>query len=187
MSVLSFLDREHSVAKPGYSRWLVPPAALAIHLSIGQAYALSVFKIPMTTLLGITAPAPVDWKQGTIAHLFQVAIAFLGISAAVFGAWLDRVANEPGAQSICDALLVAVPILGIIVQLKRGNALPLFGAWNFASPWPTDRATARSVLEVHGLLANALLILAGFHGAAALVHHYVFRDRTLVRMLPGST
>jgi cytochrome b561 len=85
------------------------------------------------------------------------------------------------------ALLVAVPILGIIVQLKRGNALPLFGAWNFASPWPTDRATARSVLEVHGLLANALLILAGLHGAAALVHHYVFGDRTLVRMLPGST
>src|SRR5437868_1229701 len=82
MPSFSFLDREHSVAEPGYSRWLVPPAALAIHLSIGQAYAFSVFKIPMTTLLGITAPSSGDWRQGTIAHLFQVAIAFLGVSAA---------------------------------------------------------------------------------------------------------
>jgi cytochrome b561 len=84
-------------------------------------------------------------------------------------------------------LLVAVPVLGVVVQLKRGNALPIFGAWSFASPWPTDRATARSVLEVHELLANALLILAGIHAAAALVHHYVFRDRTLTRMLPAAT
>jgi len=84
------------------------------------------------------------------------------------------------------ALLFAVPLVGIIVQLKRGNALPVFGAWNFASPWPTDRSTARSLLEVHELLANALLILAGIHTAAALMHHYVFRDRTLVRMLPGA-
>jgi MFS family permease len=90
MAILSFLDREHSVAGPGYSRWLVPPAALAIHLCIGQVYAFSVFKIPMTTLLGITHPAPGDWKQGTIAHLFEVAIVFLGLSAAVFGAWLER-------------------------------------------------------------------------------------------------
>jgi cytochrome b561 len=84
------------------------------------------------------------------------------------------------------ALLLAVPLVGIIVQLKRGNALPVFGAWNFASPWPTDRPTARSLLEVHELLANALLILAGIHAAAALIHHYGFGDRTLARMLPGA-
>jgi cytochrome b561 len=83
------------------------------------------------------------------------------------------------------ALLSAVPLVGIMVQLKRGNALPVFGAWNFASPWPTDRSTAGSLLEVHELLANALLILAGIHAAAALIHHYVLGDRTLVRMLPG--
>lgn len=84
------------------------------------------------------------------------------------------------------ALLVAVPLLGIVVQLKRGNALPIFGAWDFASPWPADRVTARSFREIHELLANALLILAGVHTAAALIHHYVFGDRTLVRMLPGA-
>ena len=58
MSVLDLLDRSRSVARPGYSRWLVPPAALAIHLCIGQGYALSVFNIPMSRLVGITASAP---------------------------------------------------------------------------------------------------------------------------------
>jgi cytochrome b561 len=84
------------------------------------------------------------------------------------------------------ALLLTVPFLGMIVQLKRGNALPIFGIWEFASPWPLDKALARSVLEVHGTLADALLILAGVHASAALIHHWVWRDRTLRRMLPGA-
>ena len=61
------------------------------------------------------------------------------------------------------ALLLAVPIVGIVAQLKRGNALPIFGVWHLASPWPADRAAAHSVMEVHELLANALLILAALH------------------------
>jgi cytochrome b561 len=84
------------------------------------------------------------------------------------------------------ALLLAVPFAGIVVQLKRGNALPIFGLWNFISPWPADRATARSVLLAHEYLANALMLLAGIHAAAALIHHWLLRDRTLVRMLPGA-
>jgi cytochrome b561 len=83
------------------------------------------------------------------------------------------------------ALLVAVPVVGIVVELKRGQPLPVLGVWDVASPWPADRATARNALGAHEVLANALLILAGIHAAAALVHHYAFRDRTLVRMLPG--
>jgi len=83
-------------------------------------------------------------------------------------------------------LLLAVPFAGIVVQLKRGSTLPIFGLWNFASPWPADRATARSVLRAHEYLANALVLLAGVHAAAALMHHWFFRDRTLVRMLPGT-
>lgn len=84
------------------------------------------------------------------------------------------------------ALLVVVPFLGIIVQLKRGHDLPIFGIWEFVSPWPADRAVARSVLWAHQILADALLILAGVHAGAALLHHYLWRDRTLVRMLPGT-
>ena len=53
MALLSFLDRNHSVAEPGFSRWLVPPAALAIHLAIGQVYAFSVFKKPLNYLLQV--------------------------------------------------------------------------------------------------------------------------------------
>jgi len=88
---ITFLDREHSVAGPKYSRWLVPPAALAIHLSIGQAYAFSVFNLPLSRLLGGSESAPGDWKLSTIGWVFSVAIVFLGLSAAVFGAWLERV------------------------------------------------------------------------------------------------
>jgi cytochrome b561 len=63
----------------------------------------------------------------------------------------------------------------------------LFGLSQIPSPWLADRAFARSAKEVHEVLANALVILAGLHAAAALVHHWIFRDRTLVRMLPGSS
>ena len=119
MALLSFLDRDRSIAGPGYSRWLVPPAALAIHLSIGQAYSFSVFKIPMTTLLGITTPAGGDWKQGMIAHLFQVAIAFLGISAAIFGAWLERVGPRRAmfASALCFSGGFLVSAVGVSLHL----------------------------------------------------------------------
>jgi cytochrome b561 len=84
------------------------------------------------------------------------------------------------------ALLIAVPIAGIVLQFARGNALPLFGLAEIPSPWAADRTYARSVKAMHEVLANALAILAVFHAAAALVHHWVFRDRTLVRMLPDA-
>jgi cytochrome b561 len=83
------------------------------------------------------------------------------------------------------ALLLAVPIVGILAQLKHGNALPIFGFWHLPSPGPADRAAAHSVLEVHELLANALLIFAALHASAAIIHHYVLGDGTLARMLPG--
>ncbi len=49
--------REATIAKPGFSRWMVPPAALAVHLCIGQAYAFSVFNGPLTKVIGITQSA----------------------------------------------------------------------------------------------------------------------------------
>jgi len=90
MGALSFLDREHTVAEPGFSRWLVPPAALCIHLCIGQAYALSVFNLPMTKLIGITKSAPDDWKLTDLGWIFSIAIVVLGLSAAVFGRWVEE-------------------------------------------------------------------------------------------------
>jgi len=85
------LDRERIVAGPGFSRWLVPPAALCVHLCIGQAYAFSVFNLPMTKLIGITKSAPGDWRLTELGWIFSLAILFLGLSSAATGSWLDRV------------------------------------------------------------------------------------------------
>jgi len=85
------LDRERIIAAPGFSRWMVPPAALCVHLCIGQVYAFSVFNLPMTRLIGITKSAPGDWKLTELGWIFSIAIAVLGIASAVGGAWLDRV------------------------------------------------------------------------------------------------
>lgn len=82
-------------------------------------------------------------------------------------------------------LLAAVPALGIVAELKRAGLLPVFGFWQLQSPWPVDRLAGRTVLGLHGYLADALLILAAVHALAALVHHFVWRDRTLQRMLPA--
>ena len=87
----SFLDRESTVAPLDYDRFLVPPAALAVHLSIGQAYAFSTFNLPLTKLIGISHSAPDDWKLTDVGWTFSIAIAILGLSAAVFGRWVERV------------------------------------------------------------------------------------------------
>ena len=87
---MSFLDRSHTIAPPGFSRWLVPPAALCIHLCIGQAYAFSVFNLPMTKLLGITQSSPADWKLTDLGWIFSIAIFVLGVSAALFGRWVEE-------------------------------------------------------------------------------------------------
>ena len=90
MSGLSFLSKERIVARPGYSRWLIPPAALCVHLCIGQAYAFSVFNLPMTKLLGITASTPDDWTIPELGWIFSIAIAVLGLSAALLGRWVEE-------------------------------------------------------------------------------------------------
>ncbi len=103
----SFLDRERSVAPAGYSRWLVPPAALAIHLSIGQVYALSVFKTPLVEHFGTSETA--------IAIVFSIAIVMLGLSAAFGGTWMER--NGPrkamAVSAVCFVSGLLVGGLGI--------------------------------------------------------------------------
>jgi MFS family permease len=104
--MVGLLDRERTVAGPGFNRWLVPPAALAIHLSIGMAYGFSVFWLPLSRAIGITKPVDCpatmsfvetvfattcDWKVSTLGWMFTLFFVFLGSSAAVFGSWLERV------------------------------------------------------------------------------------------------
>ena len=84
------LHRDRIIAGPGFSRWMVPPAALCVHLCIGQAYAFSVFNLPMTRLIGITQSAPDDWKLTDLGWIFSIAIFFLGVSAALLGRWVEE-------------------------------------------------------------------------------------------------
>ncbi len=86
----ALLSRQRSLASPGFNRWMVPPAALCVHLCIGQAYAFSVFNLPMTRLLGISQPSPDDWKLTDLGWIFSIAIVFLGLSAALCGRWVEE-------------------------------------------------------------------------------------------------
>ena len=110
MSLSSLLDKQHSVAKPGFNRWLIPPAALAIHLCIGQAYAFSVFNSPLNKAFG--------WSIPDLGWIFSLAIVFLGLSAAFGGKWLERVG--PRATMFTSALCFGggflVSALGIKLQ-----------------------------------------------------------------------
>jgi MFS family permease len=118
MALLSFLDREKSIAPPGFSRWLVPPAAVAIHLCIGQVYAFSVFKIPLTQLLGLGKSVPDDWRQTQIAWIFSLAIVILGLSAAAFGKWLEDAGPRKAmfAAAVCFASGFFISYGGVVTH-----------------------------------------------------------------------
>jgi MFS family permease len=101
VAVPSFLARERIVARPGFNRWLIPPAALAVHLCIGQAYATSVYKAALVSHFESSLTA--------IGIIFSIAIVMLGLSAAVFGTWVDR--NGPRAAMFTAACFWSVGFL----------------------------------------------------------------------------
>src|SRR5271165_3153370 len=101
--VPGLLSRERIVAGPGFNRWLVPPAALAIHLCIGMAYGLSVFWLPLSQAVGLThavscpgglaqalTATSCDWSLGDLKPIFTLGIVMLGASAALWGGWVER-------------------------------------------------------------------------------------------------
>ena len=89
--MLSRLHKRHIVAPPGFNRWLVPPASIAIHLCIGSVYAWSLFNPSLTKVLGVAAPAADDWLLSQVVWIFSVAIVCLGLAAAIAGKWLEEV------------------------------------------------------------------------------------------------
>lgn len=91
------------------------------------------------------------------------------------------------AHGLLYVLLVAIPVLGIVLTWYRGDALSFFGLFTIPAPVVPDRGMARAVKELHELAANAILIVAGLHAAAALWHHFVRRDDVLRRMLPQTS
>jgi MFS family permease len=107
------LSRERITAGPHFNRWLVPPAALAIHLCIGMAYGFSVFWLPMSKLIAGAAAChggfiaeltarDCNWTVADVTHVFETFIAMLGISAAIFGRWVEHAG--PRASGFIAAL-----------------------------------------------------------------------------------
>ena len=113
------LDKGRIVAPPSFNRWLIPPCALATHLCIGQAYALSVFNLPLTRQLGVSRSVSGDWTLAELGWIFSIAIVMLGLSAAVFGTWVQREGPRKSGTvaALCWGLGFLVGALGIHLHL----------------------------------------------------------------------
>ena len=96
------LSKERIVAKPGFNRWLIAPAALGIHLCIGSVYAWSLFNPALIKRIGVVTSAADDWSLKSVVWIFTVAIVFLGLAAAIGGRWLETVGpRKVGVVSAC--------------------------------------------------------------------------------------
>src|ERR1700690_736639 len=125
----AILDRERTIATAGFNRWMVPPAALCIHLCIGMAYGFSVFWLPLSRAVGLTAPkacpdislwqelvtTTCDWKVASLGWMFTLFFVVLGVSAAIWGGWLERVGPRKAGfvAALCWAGGLLVGALGI--------------------------------------------------------------------------
>jgi MFS family permease len=163
MGILSVLDRERSVAPPGYSRWLIPPAALAVHLCIGQAYATSVYKTSMVKHF--------DASQTEIGVVFSIAIVMLGLSAAIGGTWVER--NGPRKAMFVSASFWAAGFLVGALGIGTGQLWLLYLGYGviggiglgigYISPvstlikWFPDRPGLATGLAIMGFGGGALV------------------------------
>jgi MFS family permease len=168
---VGFFDKDRIVAGPGYSRWLVPPAALSIHLCIGQVYAFSPFNEPMTRLVGIAESAEGDWRITSLGWIFSLAIVFLGLSAAVLGRWVEeggpRRAMFASACCFCGGFVVAA--IGVelhqlwIVYLGYGVLGGIGLGLGYISPvstlirWFPDRPGMATGMAIMGFGGGAMI------------------------------
>lgn len=159
----SFLDYERSIAPPGYSRWLIPPAALAVHLSIGQVYAFSVFRNPLVERF--------DTSLTAVGIIFSIAIVMLGLSAAFGGKWVER--NGPRkamfVSGLCWSGGFVIGALGVatgqlwLVYLGYGFVGGLGLGIGYISPvstlikWFPDRPGLATGIAIMGFGGGALI------------------------------
>ncbi|AME22759.1 MULTISPECIES: L-lactate MFS transporter [Burkholderiaceae] len=179
----SFFSKEATVAQPGFSRWMVPPAALAVHLCIGQAYAFSVFNSPLTRVIGITESAPDDWSLTTLGWIFSLAIVFLGLSAAFAGKWLEKVGPRRTmfTAACCFGGGFLVAALGIhlhqivLVYLGYGVIGGIGLGLGYVSPvstlirWFPDRRGMATGMAIMGFGGGAMIAAPA---SVALMNHF---------------
>jgi MFS family permease len=193
-----FLSKARIIAKPGFNRWLVPPAALAIHLCIGMAYGFSVFWLPLSKAIGISAPmvcgadvgffeqifaSNCDWQISMLGWIYTLFFVFLGCSAAIWGGWLEhagpRKAGVVSALCWCGGLLISA--LGIythqiwLLWLGSGVIGGIGLGLGYISPvstlikWFPDKRGMATGMAIMGFGGGAMV---GAPLAALLMNHF---------------
>lgn len=199
-NTLHFLDKARTVAGPGFNRWLVPPAALAIHLCIGMAYGFSVFWIPLSQQLAKagTGAQPCgeqvgffaelfstscDWRISTLGWMYTLFFVFLGLSAAVWGGWLERVgprkAGFVSALCWCGGMVLSaigihlhqlwLMILGSGIIGGIGLGLGYISPVSTLIKWFPDRRGMATGMAIMGFGGGAMI---GSPLAVLLMKHF---------------
>jgi len=202
MALLDFLEKEHTVAGAGFNRWLVPPAALAIHLCIGMAYGFSVFWLPLSRAIGVTeslaCPADMalmakilsstcDWQISMLGWMYTMFFVFLGLSAWLFGGWLEhagpRKAGVVSALCWCGGLVISA--LGVyqhqiwLMWIGSGVIGGIGLGLGYISPvstlikWFPDRRGMATGMAIMGFGGGAMI---GAPLAASLMKHFATAD-----------
>ena len=195
--ITSILDRERIIATAGFNRWLVPPAALCIHLCIGMAYGFSVFWLPLSRAIGLTASkscpdmsiftelftTTCDWKVASLGWMYTLFFVFLGISAAMFGGWVERAgprkAGVAAAVLWCGGLVLgAIGVIGHqlwLLWLGSGVIGGLGLGLGYISPvstlvkWFPDRRGMATGMAIMGFGGGAMI---GAPLANLLMNHF---------------
>ena len=198
LSLAGLLDKERTIAGAGFNRWLVPPAALAIHLCIGMAYGFSVFWLPLSKAIGITAAQACpqdmslfaelfttrcDWKISTMGWMYTLFFVLLGSSAALWGSWLERAgprkAGVVSALCWCGGLVVSA--VGVythqmwLMWLGSGVIGGIGLGLGYISPvstlikWFPDRRGMATGMAIMGFGGGAMI---GSPLAAELMQHF---------------
>ncbi len=186
VSGASWLDKERTIAGPGFNRWLVPPAALAIHLCIGMAYGFSVFWLPLSKALGIKdaikcgpevgffaqlTTTSCDWQIATLGWMYTLFFVFLGCSAAIWGGWLERAgprkAGVVSALCWCGGMLISalgihlhqfwLMILGSGVIGGIGLGLGYISPVSTLIKWFPDRRGMATGMAIMGFGGGAMI------------------------------
>jgi MFS family permease len=194
---VGLLDKARIIAPPTYNRWLVPPAALAIHLCIGMAYGFSVFWLPLSQAIGIdhsvTCPGMTlftalftttcDWRIADLGWMYTLFFVFLGGSAAIWGGWLERAgprkAGVVSALCWCGGLMISA--LGVYLHqlwmmwLGSGVIGGIGLGLGYISPvstlikWFPDRRGMATGMAIMGFGGGAMI---GSPLATILMNHY---------------
>src|SRR5512141_333109 len=191
------LDREHTIAKAGFNRWLVPPAALCIHLCIGMAYGFSVFWLPLSRAIGLTASkscpdmslwqelftTTCDWRVASMGWMFTLFFVVLGVSAAIWGGWLERVGPRKAGvvAALCWSGGLLIGAFGVYVHqlwimwLGAGVIGGCGLGLGYISPvstlikWFPDRRGMATGMAIMGFGGGAMI---GSPLATMLMNHY---------------